>query len=201
MASSSRASCAKPDTLAVALAQTTLYHFEVALSDTDRGVYESLDLRAAQHPSETMRYLLTRTIALCLHWEEGIAFSKGLSTTDEPAVWVREPDGRVRLWIDIGHPSAERLHKASKAAERVVVCTSADPRGLQRAVQGERIHRGDQIEVVGIEPAFVEALEAVTGRNVRWELVVTGGQLYVTTAGRTFEGSVTRAPLVDVVSG
>jgi uncharacterized protein YaeQ len=180
------------------VAATTLYHLEIALSDTDRGVYEALDLRAAQHPSETMRYLLTRTLALCLHWEEGIAFSKGLSTTEEPAVWVREPDGRIRLWLDIGHPSAERLHKASKTAERVVVCTSQDPRTLQKAVQGERIHRGEQIEIVGIEPSLVESLEAVTGRHARWELVHTGGQLYVTTGGRTHEGAVSRVPLVEM---
>ena len=54
----------------------TIYHLAIALSDVDRGVYESLDLRVAQHPSETMRYLLTRTLAYCFSYEEGIAFSK-----------------------------------------------------------------------------------------------------------------------------
>jgi uncharacterized protein YaeQ len=178
------------------MALTTLHHFEIALSDTDRGVYETVDLRAAQHPSETMRHLLTRTIALCLLWEDGIAFSRGLSTTEEPAVWIREPDGRVRLWVDIGHPSAERLHKASKAAERVAVCTH-DARALTRGVQGERIHRGDRIEVLLLPPSLLDALEAVTGRHARWDLVHTGGQIYVTTEGRTFEGPVERLPLIE----
>src|SRR5678816_561632 len=41
----------------------TVYHLEIALSDTDRGVYESLDLRVARHPSETMRFLVARTLA------------------------------------------------------------------------------------------------------------------------------------------
>ena len=31
----------------------TMYVFEVRLSDTDRGVYETLTIRAARHPSET----------------------------------------------------------------------------------------------------------------------------------------------------
>ena len=48
----------------------------------------------------TMRYLVTRTLAYALLHEEGIAFSKGLSTASEPAVWVREGDGRVRVWIE-----------------------------------------------------------------------------------------------------
>jgi uncharacterized protein YaeQ len=180
----------------LSLALTTLHHFEIALSDTDRGVYEALDLRAAQHPSETMRYLLTRTIALCLLWEDGIAFSRGLSTTEEPAVWSREPDGRVRLWVEIGHPSAERLHKASKAAARVAVCTH-DARALQRGVQGERIHRGDQVEVLVLPTSLLDGLESVTGRHARWDLVHTGGQIYVTTGDRTFEGAVERPSLFE----
>src|SRR6478752_3381293 len=105
----------------------TMYHFQITLSDVDRGVYEGLSLRVAQHPSETMRYLLTRTLAYCLSYEEGIAFSKGgLSATDEPPISVRDPTGLLLAWIDVGAPSAERLHKASKAARRVAVWSSHD---------------------------------------------------------------------------
>ncbi len=175
----------------------TLYHLEIALSDVDRGVYETLDLRAAQHPSETLAYLLTRTLALCLFWEDGIAFSKGLSTNDEPAVWVRTGDGRVRLWIDIGHPSAERLHKASKAAERVVVCTADDLRSVRRVAEGARIHRAEDIEVVVIPRTVLGALEATLDRHALFEVVHTGGRLYVTVQGRTADGEVERGPLVE----
>lgn len=175
----------------------TLYHLGIALSDSDRGVYESLDLRAARHPSETMRYLLARVTVLCLFWEDGIAFSKGLSTNDEPAVWLREPDGRVRLWIDVGHPSAERLHKASKAASRVVVCTYPDRVGLDRSIAGARIHRAESIEVVTLPTAFLDELDGVTSQKSRWDFVHTGGQIYVTSGGRTVEGAVTRSMLVS----
>ena len=114
----------------------TLHRFAIQLSDVDRGVYESIDLRLARHPSESERYLWTRTIAYCLEYEpaqaEGsaprserrIAFSKGgLSATDEPPVSVRDPTGRLLVWIDVGSPSAERLHKAAKLAERVALYT------------------------------------------------------------------------------
>jgi uncharacterized protein YaeQ len=173
----------------------TLYHLEIALSDSDRGVYESLDLRVARHPSETVRYMLARIIALCLFWEDGIAFSKGLSTNDEPAVWLREPDGRVRLWIDVGQPSAERLHKASKAASRVVVCTYPDSAGLVRATAGARIHRAEHIDVLALTSGFLDALGAVTTQRGRWEFVHTGGQIYVTIGAHTVEGAVTRTTL------
>src|SRR5690606_11060286 len=95
----------------------TLYHLHVTLSDVDRGVYEALDLRIARHPSENMRFMLTRTLAYCLSHAEGIAFSKdGIASTDLPPIAVRDPTGLLLEWIDVGSPSAERLHKASKAA-------------------------------------------------------------------------------------
>ena len=62
----------------------TIYRFQVTLSDVDNGVYESLDVRLARHPSENVRSMLTRLFAYCLSYEEGIAFSKGgLSSADE----------------------------------------------------------------------------------------------------------------------
>lgn len=173
----------------------TLYHVELALSDTDRGVYQSLDLRIARHPSETMRYLVARTLGLALYWEEGIAFSRGLSTTDEPAVWIRELDGRIRLWMDLGSPSAERLHKASKAAERVVVLTYDDAANLRRAVAGSRIHRAGEIEVVPISTKLLDDVAEVMGRHTAWEVLHTGGHLFVTTAGRTYDAPVVRQGL------
>jgi len=114
-------------------AGATLYHLQIELSDVDRGVYETLDLRLAQHPSESMPYLLARTLAYSLLYEEGIAFSKGgLSSTDEAPLSVRDPQGNLRVWVEIGTPSADRLHKASKASPRVVVFTQHDPRLLVR---------------------------------------------------------------------
>ncbi|HEX2657354.1 MAG TPA: YaeQ family protein [Polyangia bacterium] len=175
----------------------TLYHLQIDLSDVDRGVYEALDLRVARHPSESMPFLLTRVLAYCLCYEEGLAFSKGLSTTDEPALWIRDAQGNLKAWIEVGTPSAERLHKASKAVPRVVVFTHHDPALLPReAARGKAIHRADAIEVYALEPKFLAALEAVTDRNARWVLVHTAGELYVTVGDQSVTGVVSRHALV-----
>src|SRR5213592_3477949 len=125
----------------------TIYHFQITLSDVDRGVYQALDLRVARHPSETMRYLLARVLAYCLCHEEGIAFSRGLSTTEEPAVWSHDAQGSLRLWIEIGTPTADRLHRASKASPRLVVFTSQDPALLKKVARERDIHRAGEVEV------------------------------------------------------
>jgi uncharacterized protein YaeQ len=175
----------------------TVYHLQIELSDVDRGVYQSLDLRLARHPSETMAYLLTRVIGYCLCHEDGIAFSKGLSTADEPAVWIKDAHNRISLWLDVGTPTAERLHKASKASPRVVVFTHRDPELLKRAARAQSIHRVETIDVRAIDAALLAALETATDRNAKWVLVHTEGMLYVTVADETFAGAVTRHSLAE----
>jgi uncharacterized protein YaeQ len=43
-------------------------------------------------------------------------------------VLVRDLTGRLTTWIEVGAPDAERLHYASKLADRTTVYTHRDPR-------------------------------------------------------------------------
>ncbi|MBM4361980.1 MAG: YaeQ family protein [Deltaproteobacteria bacterium] len=171
----------------------TLHRLSVELTDTDRGVFRSLDLRVAQHPSETRRFLAARILGLCLLHEKGLELTPaGLSADDEPAAALRAPDGRILLWMDVGTPSAGRLHRASKLARRVVVVVYDDPTALLRATAGERIHRAEAIEVVSLPSALLDALGDRIDRGARWDVVHTGGHLYVTARGEALEGAVGR---------
>ena len=173
----------------------TVYNFDIRLSDVDRNVYETLSLRVARHPSETEEYLLTRVLAYCLEYAEGISFSKGLAEPDEPAVVVRDLTGSLRAWIEIGSPDAERLHKASKASPRVVVYTHKDARRLVQQLSAERIHKAESIEVRAIDRVLLEELVARLDRRTLWELAVSDGHLYVTVAGVPLDGAVERHTL------
>lgn len=175
----------------------TIHRFEVALSDVDRGVYEALDLRVARHPSETVRFMLLRVFAYALSYEEGIAFSKGgLSDVDEPPLAVRDPTGLLLAWIDVGAPSAERLHKASKAARRVAVFTAHELAHLRREASSRPIHKIEDIAVFRVEPALLDAIERVVDRHTKLELTRTEGRVYVTTAtGAVLEGGLEEARL------
>src|ERR1700723_1803399 len=104
----------------------TVYSFKIELADSDRGVYVPLDLRVARHPSETEDHLLTRVLAYCLEYSEGISFSNGLFDSDQPAIAVRDLTGQLRVWIDVGAPEAARLHRAAKLAPRVAIYTNKD---------------------------------------------------------------------------
>ncbi len=173
----------------------TIYSFDVRLSDVDRGVYESLAFKAAQHPSESDEYFVTRVLAYCLEYREGIAFSRGLAEPDEPAVAVRDLTGTMQVWIEIGSPGADRLHKASKATPRVVVYTHKDADRLVEQWSGERIHRRDTVEIRAMDRELVAQLAARLERRMSFDLSVTDGHLYVTLGGETLEGAVTRKSL------
>jgi uncharacterized protein YaeQ len=167
-----------------------VYTFEVQLSNVDRHVYESLAFKAAQHPSETDEYLIARVLAYCLEYAEGIAFSRGLAEPDEPAIAVRDLTGTVTTWIEVGSPDAARLHKASKASPRVVIYTHKDPQVLVRQLDGERIHRRENLELVAIDRALIAAMVQRLERRMRFDLSCTDGHLYVTLGDATLEGAV-----------
>ena len=173
----------------------TIHHFAIRLSDVDRGVYETLALKVARHPSEAADYLVARVVAYCLELTEGLSFSRGLSAPDEPALSVRDLTGGLRAWIDVGAPDAARLHRASKAAPRVAVYTHKPPAQLLRQLEGERIHRAGDIELYALDRELVAGLAARLERRMELDLSVTDRHLFVSMGGATFSGSVERLPL------
>jgi uncharacterized protein YaeQ len=157
----------------------TIYVFNIELANSDRDVYQSLELRVARHPSEAADYLLTRVLAYCLEYTEGIAFSNGLSDPDEPTIAVRDLTGALQVWIDVGAPEAARLHRASKAAPRVVVYTHKDPAQLAARLSGERIHRVEALELYAVNREWLASLVEKIERRMKFSLTVSERHLYL----------------------
>src|SRR5215204_1313359 len=155
----------------------TLYNFDTELADIDRGVYETLALRLARHPSETPEFMLTRLLAYCLEYTEGIEFTEGVSAGDDPAVVVRDMTGRVTAWIEVGMPDASRLHRGSKLAGQAAVYTHRDVRQLLAQLEGHKIHRADGIPIRAFDRTAVEAVAALIDRRTSMAMSVSGGEI------------------------
>jgi uncharacterized protein YaeQ len=173
-----------------------IYNFDIELANVDRSVYETLSVRVAQQPSETEEYLLTRVIAYCLEYAEGIAFSRGLAEPDEPPLSVRDLTGAIRTWVELGSPDAARLHKASKASPRVAIYTHKDPLQLLRQLAGERIHRVEHIELYAIDRELLASLASRLERRMSFQLSLTEGHLYLALGDESLDGAVVRHSLV-----
>jgi uncharacterized protein YaeQ len=175
---------------------STVYTLDIDLADSDRGVYETLSLRLARHPSESDDYLVARTLAYCLEYTEGIAFSRGgLSDPDEPPIAVRDLTGALQAWIDIGTPDAARLHKACKLAPRVAVYIHKEPTQFLRNLSGERIHRASALELYALDRQLVSALAARLERRMAFAVSINEREIYLSIADATLTGTVARCAL------
>jgi uncharacterized protein YaeQ len=173
----------------------TIYTFKIALADSDRGVYENLELRLARHPSETEEYLLTRLLAYCLEYTEGISFSGGVSDTDQPAISVRDLTGALRVWVDVGAPEAARLHRAAKLAPRVAVYTHKNAEQLAARLRLEKIHRAESLELYAVDRDWLALLTARLARRMEFALTVADRQVYLSLGEETFTCTVVRLAL------
>lgn len=168
------------------MAQTaTIYVLTIDLADLDRGVYESLELRVARHPSETAEFMLVRVLAYCLEYEAGIVLTEGVSSGDEPALLVRDLTGAVTAWIEVGMPDAARLHRGSKLAGRAAVYTHRDVRQLLAHLAGARIHRAGEVRIRSFDRSLIEAIAALIDRRTSMAVSVSGGELLIAIGERS----------------
>jgi uncharacterized protein YaeQ len=171
---------------------STAYVFEVDLSDIDRGQYARFVLRIACHPSETDEHLLARLLAYTLEYEEGIQVLNGLCTGDEPSLWIAGLTGRRTVWIDIGTPDPQRVHRASKASERVAVYCHKDPRAMLAALAEAKVHAPERVTITEIDRPFLAALTRVLDRRLKLAITVTDQTLYVDVAGASLTAPIVR---------
>ena len=170
----------------------TIFNFDIELADSDRELYETLALRIAQHPSESDEYLIARVLAYLLEYGEGIAFSRGVSEPEEPAIFVRDLTGAIRTWIDIGTPDAARLHKASKTGARVVVYTHKEPAQWLKQLAAATIHRVNELEIYEIDRPLVAELVARLDRRMSFSLSITDRELYLSIGTDNLTGNIRR---------
>lgn len=98
----------------------TIYRLQLGVADIDAGHYAEHSLTLARHPSETEERLMMRVLAFTLFAAETPQFGRGLSTDDEPDLWVHTLSGEISRWIDVGLPEERRLRRACGRASQVV---------------------------------------------------------------------------------
>lgn len=167
--------------------RSTIHRVAIELSDTDRQVYEEIQLSVARADSETQHRLVARLLAYCLCYERDIVFTQGVGAGDEPDVWIKAPDGRVQTWIEVGLPDAKRLVKAARHCERVVLLAYGRALPRWQAEHLPEVAQAGNITVAALDFPFVDQLAATVERSIVWSLVISGGTLYLTSGKEQFE--------------
>lgn len=162
---------------------STIHKFELDIANVDDDTYEQVRTTVARHPSENEVRVVARVLAFAICFEDELAFGRGISTTEEPDLWSRELDGRVRHWIEVGQPSGKRLVRASRRAERVSVFAYGpgfDP--WWNALQSDVAATGN-VSVRRLPDRLVEGLAGRLARSNDWSVALSGGQLFVDAKG------------------
>jgi uncharacterized protein YaeQ len=125
----------------------------------DRHYYQTHELTVAQHPSETDLRFMTRVIAFVVNANESLAFTKGLSTDDEPDLWQKSLTDEIECWIDLGQPDEKRIRKACGRAKKVIIYTYNERKAhIWWEQQAPNLQRFDNLSVCHIDALGVEAL-------------------------------------------
>lgn len=156
----------------------TIYKFRINLTDMNRDYFDTISITTALHPSEKLERLAARLIAFCLHAQPDLAFTKGLSSTEEPDIWKKEYDDSISVWIDVGEPEAERIKKASRQAQQVAVYSF----NSKSAVWWEKNKGKFQslpVSVYQFDATAVDAFAAQIERGTTLSVMISGNSIFV----------------------
>lgn len=156
----------------------TIYKFKIALSDLNRDHYEQLNLTVAQHPSETLERMMVRVLAFCFNAQEHLSFTKGLSSVDEPDIWLIGLDGQLNQWIDVGEPAFERIKKASRLAKSVSVY-SFNSKSDTWWQQNQKQFSNVKVCVFQFPWLAVQTMASLVQRTTDMSVTITGDSAYI----------------------
>jgi uncharacterized protein YaeQ len=154
----------------------------------------------AQHPSEDEERMVIRVLARVLAHEPNLEFGRGLSNPDEPAMWAYGLTGQVETWIDVGMPTAERLHKASKGCPKVMVFTHKPGPALAKEWSKRKVHRAEEIQVHRIPAEFIADLAQNVERRATWYVTIQDHAVTVQIDDRILECYVEQVSLAALCS-
>jgi uncharacterized protein YaeQ len=173
--------------------KATICKAELQISDLDRHYYQTHALTLARHPSETDERMMLRVLAFALHADPALFFGGGLSTTDEPALWLKDLTGIIELWIEVGLPETKLLRKAAGRAKKVVVYTYGRGADIWWGQHGDDLQKIEKLTVCKIPLATSQALAALAERSMQLQCLVQEGDVSLSNAKTTV--TVTREVL------
>jgi len=157
----------------------TIRKAELQISDMDRGYYATHNLTLAQHPSETDERMMVRLVAYALQAQEELSFTKGLSDTDEPDLWVKDLTGAITLWIEVGQPEERRILRACGRAEQVIVyCYGGSASRIWWDGVRNKLERTRNLKVINLPSEQTRALANLAERTMQLNANISDGVVY-----------------------
>jgi len=170
----------------------TIHKVSLNLVDMNRDIYTSEKLTVALHPSETVTRMMVRILTYALNYDQDLEFTKGLSTADEPDLWIVRPDNSVSRWIEVGQASPERMRKGVSRAEQVVLYAYGSEVDIWWAKNGDALKALPKTQVFRFDSDQVSQLEALCDRTVELTITLSENQIFVAAGDNQVEVEVSQ---------
>ncbi|MBS1229826.1 MAG: YaeQ family protein [Proteobacteria bacterium] len=166
--------------------KSTIFKVDLSLADMDRNHYADYSLTLARHPSENDQRMMVRLLAFMRYADDLLTFGKGLSTDEEPDLWIKDLTGVIDLWLLVGQPDERWLRKASGRAARVVLFTYGG-RVAQMWWEQNRatLEKIANLTVFRLAPEDTQALAALANRAMRLQCLIQDGEMLITGEGES----------------
>src|SRR5690606_17802967 len=160
--------------------KATVFKADLQVADMDRHYYHDHALTLARHPSETDERMMVRVLAFAFHASETLAFTRGLSSDDEPELWQKGLTGDIDLWIELGQPDEKRIRKAcNRAAQVYVYCYGGRASTIWWDQLHNKVSRFENLKVINLPEPAVQALASMAQRTMRLQCNIQDGQAWV----------------------
>ena len=161
--------------------KATIFKCDLSITDMDRNYFENHTLTLARHPSENDARLMVRLLAFMLFADERLEFGKGLSTDEEPDLWLKDMTGAIERWIYVGQLDERWLRKASgRSAQVAVICYGDRVADVWWEQNRATLERLPNLTVYRLTSADLDALTALADRSMTLQCMIQDGEVLVT---------------------
>ncbi len=168
--------------------KATVFKASLNVADMDRHYYHDHSLTIARHPSETDRRMMARLAVYSLNADEQLTFTKGISTDDEPDLWIKDYSDQIQHWIELGQPDEKRIRQACAKAEQVTIyCYSGHGAELWWQQISEQLQRFEHLRVINLDADAIESLAALADRSMELSAFIQDGHLAISNGAANIE--------------
>ncbi|MFV1873405.1 MAG: YaeQ family protein [Oleiphilus sp.] len=159
---------------------STIFKVQLDLSDLNRHIYQSFKLTVARHPSENDQRMMLRLVAFALFADERLSFTKGISTNEEPDLWIKNYSDDVELWLELGQPDEKRIRQACAQSEKVVILSYGD-RNLSLWLEQikKSIERFDKLKIYHIDDDTLKQLPTLVDKNMHLHVSIQDADMFI----------------------
>ena len=165
--------------------KATIFKAELQVSDMDRNYFQSHSLTLARHPSETDERMMIRLLAFALNAHvsrnnsEALQFTKGLSSDDEPDLWLKNLHGDIEQWVEVGLPDERRIRKSCNRANQVTIYAYGERSATVwwKNIEND-LARFDNLSISYLSAEDTAAIADIARRNMSLQATVQDGDIW-----------------------